>query len=95
MIKDLMEYAKYEEFMRAYENGLYDLYKNRPEEYKTFKAQLENYRYDVGSNERIYLAAMEATEFYAKINDKNHIENTPFLKRIAELESQYEDEDED
>ena len=93
MIKDLMEYAKYEEFMNAYEDELYELCTDYPEEYKKLKAQLENKKYDVGSDERIYLAAMEATEFSARIYDEEHIERTPLLKKLAEIESQYDDED--
>ena len=64
-----------------------------PEEYKKLKAQLENKKYDVGSDERIYLAAMEATEFCARIYDEEHIERTPLLKKLSEIESQYDEED--
>ena len=34
MIKDLMEYAKYKEFMNAYEDELFELCTDYPEEYK-------------------------------------------------------------
>ncbi len=85
---DLMEYAKYEEFMNSYEDELYELYTDHPEEYRKLKIQLENKRYDVDSDERIFLAAMEATEFYARINDEEHVERTPLLKKLAEIENQ-------
>ena len=42
MINDLMEYAKYKEFMNAYEDELFELCTDYPEEYKKLKAQLEN-----------------------------------------------------
>jgi hypothetical protein len=92
MLRDYDDYAKYIEFMESYENQLYVLCKESPEEWAEIKSKLINKQYDVESYDRIYLAAMEATEFSAKImDDRDYIENHPLLKELDEIEI-YDDE---
>ena len=95
MIKDWTEYVKYIEFMESYEDALYELCVNDPKEWQKLKMQLSDKKYDVGSDERIYLAAMEATEFSARINDEDNIAKSPLLKRLDEISSKYVYDDED
>ena len=92
MLKDFNDYEKYTEFMNAYEDELYELCTESPGKWQKIKMQLEDKQYDVESDDRIFLAAMEATEFSAKImDDRDYIENHPLLKELDEIEI-YDDE---
>lgn len=96
MLRDYDDYAKYIEFMESYENQLYVLCKESPEEWAEIKSKLINKQYDVESYDRIYLAAMEATEFFLKVNeDVDYIDEHPLLSALSEIEIDDEDEDED
>ena len=96
MLRDYDDYAKYIEFMESYENQLYVLCKESPEEWAEIKSKLINKQYDVESYDRIYLAAMEATEFFLKVNEDNdYIDEHPLLSALSEIEIDDEDEDED
>ena len=96
MLRDYDDYAKYIEFMESYENQRYVLCKESPEEWAEIKSKLINKQYDVESYDRIYLAAMEATEFFLKVNeDDDYIDEHPLLSALSEIEIDDEDEDED
>lgn len=95
MLKDFNDYAKYTEFMNAYEDELYELCTESPRKWQKIKMQLGDKQYDVDSDDRIFLAAMEATEFSAKImDDRDYIENHPLLKELDEIYDQYDEDDE-
>ena len=95
MLKDFNDYAKYKEFMNAYEDELYELCTESPRKWQKIKMQLGDKQYDVDSDDRIFLAAMEATEFSAKImDDRDYIENHPLLKELDEIYDQYDEDDE-
>ena len=94
MLKDWNDYAKYREFMNAYEDELYELCTESPKKWQKIKMQLGDKKYDEDSNERIMLAAMEATEFSAKImDDRDYIENHPLLKELDEVDVQWDDDE--
>ena len=96
MLRDYDDYAKYIEFMESYENQLYVLCKESPEEWAEIKSKLINKQYDVESYDRIYLAAMEATEFFLKVNeDDDYIDEHPLLSALSEIEIDDEEYDED
>ena len=96
MLRDYDDYAKYIEFMESYENQLYVLCKESPEEWAEIKSKLINKQYDVESYDRIYLAAMEATEFFLKVNeDDDYIDEHPLLSALSEIEIDDEEEDEE
>ena len=96
MLRDYDDYAKYIEFMESYENQLYVLCKESPEEWAEIKSKLINKQYDVESYDRIYLAAMEATEFFLKVNEDNdYIDEHPLLSALSEIEIDDEEEDEE
>lgn len=95
MLKNFNDYAKYKEFMNAYEDELYELCTESPRKWQKIKMQLGDKQYDVDSDDRIFLAAMEATEFSAKImDDRDYIENHPLLKELDEIYDQYDEDDE-
>ena len=82
--------------MESYEDQLYVLCKDSPEEWAEIKSKLINKQYDVESYDRIYLAAMEATEFLLKVNeDDDYIEEHPLLSALSEIEIDNGDEEED
>ena len=94
MLRDYDDYAKYIEFMESYENQLYVLCKESPEEWAEIKSKLINKQYDVESYDRIYLAAMEATEFFLKVNeDDDYIDEHPLLSALSEIEIDDEDDE--
>lgn len=96
MLRDYDDYAKYIEFMESYENQLYVLCKESPEEWAEIKSKLINNQYDVESYDRIYLAAMEATEFFLKVNeDEDYIDEHPLLSALSEIEIEDEDDEEE
>ena len=96
MLRDYDDYAKYIEFMESYENQLYVLCKESPEEWAEIKSKLINKQYDVESYDRIYLAAMEATEFFLKVNeDDDYIDEHPLLSALSEIEIDDEENEED
>lgn len=96
MLRDYDDYAKYIEFMESYEDQLYVLCKDAPEEWAEIKSKLINKQYDVESYDRIYLAAMEATEFFLKVNeDEDYIEEHPLLSALSEIEIDNGDKEED
>lgn len=96
MLRDYDDYAKYIEFMESYENQLYVLCKESPEEWAEIKSKLINKQYDVESYDRIYLAAMEATEFFLKVNeDDDYIDEHPLLSALSEIEIDDEEENEE
>ena len=95
MLKDFNDYAKYTEFMNAYEDELYELCTESPRKWQKIKMQLGEKQYDLDSDDRIFLAAMEATEFSARIMaDRDYIENHPLLKELDEIEIYDDDYDE-
>ena len=95
MLRDYDDYAKYIEFMESYENQLYVLCKESPEEWAEIKSKLINKQYDVESYDRICLAAMEATEFFLKVNeDDDYIDEHPLLSALSEIEIDDDDDDE-
>ena len=80
--------------MNAYEDELYELCTESPKKWQKIKMQLGDKKYDEDSNERIMLAAMEATEFSAKImDDRDYIENHPLLKELDEVDVQWDDDE--
>ncbi len=96
MLRDYDDYAKYIEFMESYEDQLYVLCKDAPEEWSEIKSKLINTQYDVESYDRIYLAAMEATEFFLKVNeDENYIAEHPLLSALSEIDIDTGEEDDD
>ena len=96
MLRDYDDYAKYIEFMESYENQLYVLCKESPEEWAEIKSKLINKQYDVESYDRIYLAAMEATEFFLKVNeDDDYIDEHPLLSALSEIEIEDEDDEDE
>ena len=95
MLRDYDDYAKYIEFMESYENQLYVLCKESPEEWAEIKSKIINKQYDFESYDRIYLAAMEATEFFLKVNEDNdYIDEHPLLSALSEIEIDDDDDDE-
>ena len=95
MLRDYDDYAKYIEFMESYENQLYVLCKESPEEWAEIKSKLINKQYDVESYDRIYLAAMEATEFFLKVNeDDDYIDEHPLLSALSDIVIDDDDDDE-
>ena len=96
MLRDYDDYAKYIEFMESYENQLYVLCKESPEEWAEIKSKLINKQYDVESYDRIYLGAMEATEFFLKVNeDDDYIDEHPLLSALSEIEIDDEEDDDE
>ncbi len=96
MLKDFMDYAKYVDFMNAYEDELYALCTEYPEKWQKIKASLNNKQYDVESDERIFLAGMKTTEFYVKIcEDEDYIASHPLLSELNKITDEYEDEEEE
>lgn len=96
MLRDYDDYAKYIEFMESYENQLYVLCKESPKVWAEIKSKLINKQYDVESYDRIYLAAMEATEFFLKINeDEDYIEEHPLLSALSEMWIDDEEDDDE
>lgn len=94
MLRDYDDYAKYIEFMESYEDQLYVLCKEYPEEWDEIKGKLINKQYDVESYDRIYLAAMEATEFFLKVNeDEEYVESHPLLSALSEIEIDNDDDE--
>lgn len=87
MIKDLNSYVKYVEFMTAYEDELYALYTEQPDKWQKIKSQLKNKQYDVESDDCIFLAGMEAIEFYVKVSeDDKYVAEHPLLSELAKIE---------
>ncbi len=94
MIKDLVEYGKVQKFIGAYDNQLYLFCLSDREKWDKLKAQLEEEK-DKDPNNRIYLAAMELTEFEVKIcEDDNYIEEHPLI-HILDWEEYGEDDDDE
>ena len=87
MLKDWNDYAKYVEFMESYEDELYELCTESPRKWQKIKMQLGDKQYDVNSDDRIFLAAMEMTEFNVRINeDEEYIDGHPLLKELEEVD---------
>jgi len=96
MIKDFNDYIKYIEFIESYEDELYALYTDSPNKWEKIKEKLKNSQFDVEPDNRIFLAGMEATEFYCKVNDdEDYIKKHPLLSELSEIEIDYNQDEED
>lgn len=94
MLNNLNDYAKYIEFMDSYEDELYVLCTKSPKKWKKIKTAFENKQYDVDPENRIFLAGMEAMEFYVKIcEDEDYIASHPLLCELYQIEIDDGDED--
>ena len=94
MLKDFNDYIKYIEFIESYEDELYALYTDSPDKWKIIKEKLKNSQLDVESDNRIFLAGMEATEIYCKVNDdEEYIKNHPLLSVLSEIEIDYSEDE--